>query len=67
VGVATGRGGNMRGMDHLVGIFHYLRSDVYFDKIPVSQVHHQLDDEGQLTDPYTLSMFGNQLDGFVKY
>lgn len=67
VGVATGRGGNTRGMDHLVSIFHYLKVDVYYDKVPVSQVRSQLDAEGKLTDKYTLMMFENQLEGFVKF
>lgn len=67
VGVATGRGGNTRGMDHLVGIFHYLKADVYFDKVPVSQVRSQLDAEGKLNDVYTLKMFENQLEGFMGF
>jgi NAD(P)H-dependent FMN reductase len=67
VGVATGRGGNTRGMDHLVGIFHYLKAAVYYDKVPVSQVKLQLDEQGRFADKYSLIMFENQLEGFVKY
>jgi chromate reductase len=67
VGVATGRGGNTRGMDHLVGIFHYLKVDVFYDKVPVSQVKSQLDSDGKLADKYTKIMLGNQLEGFLSF
>ena len=67
VGVATGRGGNARGMDHLVGILHYLKVNVYFDKIPVSMVRHKLDEQGRLNDEYTLKMFGEQIEGFISF
>lgn len=67
VGVATGRGGNTRGMDHLVGILHYLKVNVYYDKVPVSQVRQKLDREGKLIDEYTLSLLEFQLEGFMNF
>lgn len=49
IGVASGRGGNLRGADHLTGIFHYLQSEVLGRKVYISQVLQQLDDDGRLT------------------
>jgi NAD(P)H-dependent FMN reductase len=37
-GVATGRGGNLRGLDHLTGILHYLNAHVMPFKLPISGV-----------------------------
>lgn len=37
-GVATGRGGNLRGLDHLTGILHYLNVHVMPFKLPISGV-----------------------------
>jgi len=50
IGVSSGRAGNLRGMDQLTGIFHYLQADVMPQKLPVSSVHHLIDKEGVLQD-----------------
>lgn len=67
VGVATGRGGNTRGMDQLVGVFHYLKVNVFFDKVPVSQVTSKFDAGGRFTDDFTLKQFEAQLKGFIDF
>jgi chromate reductase, NAD(P)H dehydrogenase (quinone) len=67
VGVATGRGGNTRGMDHLVGILHYLKVNVYHDKVPVSQVIEKIDSQGRLNDEFTLKAIEGQVEGFLRF
>lgn len=67
VGVATGRGGNTRGMDHLVGVLHYLKVNVYYDKIPISQVRQKLDEEGKMRDKEVLKMLEWQLEEFLSF
>lgn len=67
VGLASGRSGNVRGLDHLTGILHYLDSEVYKKKVYLSQVHNLLPKGGELTDTPTLSEIENQLKGFVNY
>jgi NAD(P)H-dependent FMN reductase len=37
-GVSSGRAGNLRGMEHLTGILHYLRVVVHPNKLPISVV-----------------------------
>src|SRR5437762_2484868 len=37
-GVATGRGGNLRGLEHLTSILHYLKVVVHPNKLPISSV-----------------------------
>jgi NAD(P)H-dependent FMN reductase len=38
IGVSTGRAGNLRGMDHLTGVLHYLNMDVMPFKLPISTI-----------------------------
>jgi NAD(P)H-dependent FMN reductase len=47
-GVAEGRAGNLRGMEHLTNIFNHIKMDVLHLKIPISQVHLMLDEAGKL-------------------
>ena len=43
VGVAAGRAGNLRGMEHLTGLLNYLGMTVYPNKLPISSIEKQLD------------------------
>jgi len=66
VGVADGRAGNLRGMDHLTGILNYLKMNVYHDKLPISVINRMFDLEGNFT-PEQLAVSKRQIDGFLKY
>jgi NAD(P)H-dependent FMN reductase len=67
VGVATGRGGNLRGMDHLSGTFHYLGITVYPGLLPISRLRDSLDQHGQLSDEVVLRAMRMQAEGFLKF
>lgn len=67
VGLASGRSGNVRGLDHLTGIFHYLDTEVYKKKVYLSQVHLLLPQDGTLTDEGCLNEIDNQLKGFIGF
>jgi len=67
VGLTTGRSGNLRGLDHLTGIFHYLGSSIYWRKVYLSQVAQMLDSEGTLTDETALKELNNQMSGFLAF
>lgn len=63
VGVSKGRFGNLRGLDHLTGIFNYLRAFVLPQKVIISMVHTQLENE-QLKDEKTKIEIEKQLKQF---
>ena len=65
-GVATGRAGNLRGMDHLSDTLHYMKMNVYYDKLPISVVNKIMDEQGHLNDE-TLLAVNRQLDGFIEF
>jgi chromate reductase len=65
-GVSKGRAGNLRGMDHLTGIMHYVGTVVHPNKLPISIVDTLFDDE-EMAHRETLRVINQQLDEFIKF
>jgi chromate reductase, NAD(P)H dehydrogenase (quinone) len=66
-GIADGRAGNLRGLEHMTGILQYLHVNVYWDKIPLSRIYEELDPEGNLVKSTTEAVIRAQVDGFLKF
>ncbi len=66
-GVSTGRAGNLRGMEHLAGVCHYLKMTVYHNLLPISSVDKLLDENGRFKDELTVDVINNQLDQFIQW
>ena len=66
VGVATGRSGNLRGLDHMTNMCHYMKMNVYPLKLPLSSIHIELTEAG-FTNPKLLGEIRNQIKGFIQY
>ena len=66
-GLASGRAGNLRGMDHLADILNFVKITVHPNKLPISQVNRLLDNEGHISDAGTLSAIHQQLDEFLAW
>lgn len=66
-GVATGRAGNLRGMDHLADILNYVKVTVHPNRLPISEVDKLLSPEGKLIDETTRNSINQQLDEFMKW
>ena len=67
IGLATGRAGNLRGVDHLTGIFHYLGSEVYSKKVYLSQINLLLPEHGQLENKMVADEVNTQIKGFLNF
>ncbi|MBC7904600.1 MAG: NAD(P)H-dependent oxidoreductase [Gemmatimonadaceae bacterium] len=67
VGVSTGRAGNLRGMEHLTGILHYVKVVVHPNKLPISMVDKLLNGSGPVTDRGTVEAISSQLDEFIEF
>ena len=65
-GVSTGRAGNLRGMEDLTGILHYMRVIVHPDKLPISIVD-KLFIGPDIVDKSTLAAINTQLDEFIDF
>ncbi len=65
-GVATGRAGNLRGMDHLADTLNYLKMTVHYNKLPISRIDKVLDANGS-PDDETKKAIQAQLDEFIDF
>ena len=66
-GNATGRAGNLRGMDHLADILNYLKITVHPNKLPISAINQVMSDEGKLINKVTIEVINQQLDEFISW
>ncbi|MAX81545.1 MAG: NADPH-dependent FMN reductase [Crocinitomicaceae bacterium] len=67
VGVASGRAGNLRGMDQLTNICHYLNMHVLPFKVPISSIEKFIDKNGAMTEENTLNVLDKQIGLFEKF
>jgi chromate reductase len=56
VGVATGRGGNLRGLDHLSGILNHMQVTVITGNVMISKAKEELDISGTFIHDVTNKM-----------
>jgi chromate reductase len=67
VGVASGRGGNSRGLDYLSNCMHYMGMNVYYGLLPISQVLTLQDVHGKLIPEQINNTLQVQMKGFMEY
>ena len=66
-GVATGRAGNLRGMDHLHAVLNHIKITVHPNHLPISAVDKLMDESGSFTHEPTIKAINNQLDEFLQW
>lgn len=66
-GTATGRAGNLRGIDHLSDILNNLNVTVFPSRLPISSIHKLIDEERNLIHLETINCLQKQADQFVAY
>jgi NAD(P)H-dependent FMN reductase len=66
VGIATGRSGNLRGLDHMAAMLNYLQTEVMAFKLPISRIDTLMQD-GNLHDEATLKAMELHADKLIKY
>ncbi len=67
IGISSGRAGNIRGLDHLMTVFNYLQSEVYSNKLPISQIYNLWDTDKNLVDTNTIQALNNHITGFGDF
>jgi chromate reductase len=67
VGVADGRAGNLRGMEHMTNILHYLKVNVLYNKVPISRINEEINDAGEVLKPATELVITQQIEEFLKF
>ena len=67
IGLATGRSGNQRGLDHLTAVLHYLKMEVYSQKPLLSSIHQHLNEEGNMSNREYQGLIESQIKGFKAF
>lgn len=67
VGVAAGRAGNLRGMEHLTGVLNYLGTIVLPNRQPFSSIHKLLDKQGNITDEPTIEIIKKHVEQIINF
>lgn len=66
-GVASGRAGNLRGMDHLADVLNFVKITVHPNKLPISTINKIISPEGKIIDEGALKAINLQLDEFISW
>lgn len=66
IGIAAGRAGNLRGLDYLSNILHYLGVVIMPNKIPISTINFLMT-EGKITDERTLELITQQAKELIEF
>jgi len=67
VGISDGRAGNLRGVEHMTSILHYLKVNVLYNKLLLSKVKEELDVNGEFLKPETAELVNIQVEEFLKF
>lgn len=67
MGLAAGRSGNVRGLDHLTGVFHYLGAEVYSNKVYLSLANQSVSASGELDNDLLQTEIAAQIKGFLTF
>lgn len=67
VGIATGRAGNLRGIDHLTSILNHMGTVVLPNKLPISSIEKLMNEGGGITDDATRKVIEKQVEEFLAF
>ncbi|MEO6832128.1 MAG: NAD(P)H-dependent oxidoreductase [Chitinophagaceae bacterium] len=65
-GVADGRAGNLRGLDHMTAVLQYLQMHVHWNKLPLSRINEEISADGKLLKADTKAVIEAQIMGFLE-
>ena len=67
VGVATGRAGNIRGLEHFTSVLMFMGVTVFPQLLPISMFNKSIDESNKITDEGTLFVINKQIEDFIKF
>ena len=67
VGVASGRGGNLRGCDHLADSLNHMGGITFPNKMPFSNIEALMDAAGNVTDEEALKTIREHVGAFLAF
>ena len=67
VGVSDGRAGNLRGIEHMTAILHYMKVHVLYNKLLLSRINEEIGNNGELLKKETENAINTQIEDFLKF
>lgn len=67
VGISDGRAGNLRGLEHMTAILHYMKVNVLYNKVLISRINEEMDSSGNLKKEETARLIDQQIEEFLKF
>lgn len=67
VGLSSGKYGNVRGIEHLTGICHYIHLHVMPLRLHIPAIDSEFNPEGHLFKEDTVKFVNQQIDQFIDY
>jgi len=67
IGLSAGKAGNLRGMEHLTGVLHYLQVEVLSKKPKLSGFESLINTKRILTDENSIEQIDTQLRKFITF
>ncbi len=67
VGLSDGRAGNLRGLEHMTAILHYMKVHVLYNKLLLSRINEEIDSNGVLLKPDTEKLIEEQVEDFIRF
>lgn len=67
VGIASGRAGNLRGLEHLTGILNHVGTVVLPNKLPISSIEKLLNEDGTLHHEPTQTVIAKHVEEFLAF
>jgi len=65
-GVASGRAGNLRGLEHFTGVLNHVKITVLPNRLPISNINAELSEKGEFHNPLTIKVIHNQIDELIE-
>ena len=65
IGIASGRAGNLRGMDQLAGVLNHLGTTTLANKLPISRIYEILEND-EIQDEETMQVLHQQCQSLVS-
>lgn len=67
IGVSDGHAGNLRGLEHLTGVLHYMRMMVHFSQPKLSAIDAAFDSTGILSDERAIRLLQDHAQRIVRW
>lgn len=67
VGIASGKYGNIRGVDHFTGVCHYINLHVLPLRLHIPNIKNEINENGDLFQADTLKFTHQQIEQFISF